>query len=109
MQITGDWMINQLEQYAPDMDYGITYIAVPNEGDEPSTWAGGWSVVIPQGAQNPEPAFEFMRWFSGEEGQRIYTEESRHLPTLEALLADESLFEERHLFFSQQLLPLAKN
>ena len=109
MQVTGDWMIRQIEEYAPDMDYGITYIGVPNEGDEPSTWAGGWSVVIPEGARNPEPAFEFMRWYAGEPGQRIYTVESRHLPTLETLLADESLFSERHLFFSQELLPIAKN
>lgn len=109
MQITGDWMINQLATYAPDMDYGVTYIGVPNEGDEPSTWAGGWSTVIPEGAKNPEPAFEFMQWFSGEPGQRIYTEQSKHLPTLEALLADESIFDESHLFFSQELLPIAKN
>jgi multiple sugar transport system substrate-binding protein len=109
MQITGDWMINQMATYAPDIDYGITYIAVPNEGDEPSTWAGGWSLVIPQGAKNPEPGFEFMRWYAGEEGQRIYTAESKHLPTIAALLDDESLFEGEHLFFARDLLPIAKN
>ena len=50
-----------------------------------------------------------MRWFSGEEGQRIYTKESQHLPTIEALLQEADLFEERHRFFSEQLLPIAKN
>jgi multiple sugar transport system substrate-binding protein len=109
MEVTGDWMINQIANYAPDMDYGVTYIGVPNEGDESSTWAGGWSVVIPEGAKNPEPAFEFMRWYAGEPGQRIYTQESKHLPTFEALLEDESIFAESHLFFAQQLLPTAKN
>ena len=109
MQITGDWMINQINNYAPDMDYGITYIGVPNEGDDPTTWAGGWSLAMPQGAKNPEPAFEFMRWYAGPEGQTIYTQESKHLPTIQALLEDESLFEESHLFFSQELLPIAKN
>jgi multiple sugar transport system substrate-binding protein len=109
MEITGDWQINQNARYVPDMDYGITFLGVPNDGDEPSTWAGGWSVVIPQGAKNPEAAFEFMRWYAGEPGQRIYTTESKHLPTLEALLDDESLFDESHLFFSRELLPIAKN
>lgn len=109
MQVTGDWMINQIATYQPDMDYGVTYIGVPNEGDESATWAGGWSVVIPEGARNPEPAFEFMQWFAGEAGQRIYVQESKHLPTLQALLEDESIFAETHLFFSQQLLPIAKN
>ena len=109
MQITGDWMINQLRTYAPEMDYGITFIPVPNEGDESATWAGGWSMAMPLGAKQPEAAFEFMTWMAGEEGQRIYTRESAHLPTWEALLADETLFEERHRFFSQELLPIAKN
>lgn len=41
MIITGDWMIGNLERYAPDMNYGITYIPVPEEGDASVTWAGG--------------------------------------------------------------------
>jgi len=109
MQITGDWMINQLRTYAPDMDYGITFIPVPTAGDESATWAGGWSMAMPQGAKQPEAAFEFMQWMAGEPGQRIYTKESAHLPTWEALLEDTTLFEERHRFFSEQLLPIAKN
>lgn len=108
MQITGDWVINQMETYAPDADYGITFIPVPAAGDQPSTWAGGWSVVMPQGAQNPEEAMEFMRYIAGEEGQRTYVQESRHLPTWQALL-EEDIFDERHVFFSQELLPIAKN
>jgi multiple sugar transport system substrate-binding protein len=109
MEITGDWVINQLRNYAPDLDYGITFIPVPNEGDEPSTWAGGWSMAMPQGAKEPEAAYQFMQWMAGEPGQRIYTKDSSHLPTYEALLEDASLFDERHLFFSEQLLPIAKN
>jgi multiple sugar transport system substrate-binding protein len=49
-----------------------------------------------------------MKWVAGEPGQRIYTKESAHLPTWEALLADDALFTERHRFFSQDLLPIAK-
>jgi multiple sugar transport system substrate-binding protein len=109
MQITGDWMINQLATYAPDMDYGITFIAVPNEGDEPSTWAGGWSMAMPQGAKNPEGAAEFMQYMAGEPGQRTYATESKHLPTILSLLEEEDIFSERHKFFSEQLLPIAKN
>ncbi len=109
MQITGDWMINQIKTYAPKLDYGITYIGVPKAGDKPSTWAGGWSMAMPQGAKQPKEAFTFMQWMSGEEGQRIYAKESSHLPTFESLLKDPSLFEERHKFFSDKLLPIAKN
>lgn len=109
MQITGDWMIKQMAQYAPNTDYGITFIPVPAAGDAPSTWAGGWSVVMPQGAKQPEEAIQFMQWFAGEEGQRIYATETAHLPTILTLLEDASIYDERHRFFSEQLLPIAKN
>jgi multiple sugar transport system substrate-binding protein len=108
MTITGDWEINQLKNYAPDMDYGIAWMPVPKAGDNSVTWAGGWSMVIPQEAKHAEDAWTFMQWYAGEPGQRIYTQQSAHLPTWESLLSDDSLYEERHKFFVQ-ILPTAKN
>jgi len=121
MEITGDWQIAQQEQYAPEMDYGITWIPVPASaaaadsmatpdggGGASATWAGGWSIVIPQGAKNPEDAWTFMKWMAGAEGQAIYTKGTKHLPTLTALLGDATLFEGRHQFFAE-LLPTAKS
>jgi multiple sugar transport system substrate-binding protein len=108
--ITGDWYLNVLPKFAPDIEYGMTVMPVPNEGDESATWAGGWSVVIPQGAKNPEGAWQFMQYFAGEPGQRSYVTETAHLPTIGSLLEDSDLFADpQHLFFAQQLLPTAKN
>jgi ABC-type glycerol-3-phosphate transport system substrate-binding protein len=70
MMISGDWEIASLANYAPDVEYGITYIPVPNEGDAPSSWSAGFSVVMPQGAKNPEGAVAFMQYMAGPEGQR---------------------------------------
>lgn len=109
MQVTGDWAIDHMAKYAPDVDYGITFIPVPKQGDQPSSWAGGWSATIPKGAKEPEAGFKFMQYFAGEPGQRLYTRETKHLPTVTNLLKDASLFDERHRFFSDQLLPIAKN
>jgi ABC-type glycerol-3-phosphate transport system substrate-binding protein len=107
--ITGDWFLNTLAKFAPELDFGITVMPVP-EGAESATWAGGWSAVIPQGAKNPEGAWRFIQYFAGEPGQRTYTTETAHLPTINALLEDTSLFaDENHLFFAEQLLPTAKN
>jgi multiple sugar transport system substrate-binding protein len=108
MQITGDWEIKQMEQYAPSIDYGITYIAVPNAGDTPSTWAGGWSLTIPMGAKNTEGAWTAIQWMAGENGGRIYTQQSAHLPTWASLLNEGDLFDERHKFFAE-MLPSAKS
>jgi len=106
--ITGDWFIAGLAKYAPDINYGITYIPVPDEGMESSTWAGGWSMVIPEGAKNPEGAWDFLQYIAGEEGQRIYVQDTSHLPTLESLASEEGLLDERHAFFAT-LLPQAKS
>jgi multiple sugar transport system substrate-binding protein len=106
--ISGDWMIANQEDYAPDIDYGITYLPVTEEGAESTTWAGGWSLVIPEGAQNPEGGFEFMSYMAGEEGQRLYATDTAHLPTLEVLQGEEGLLDERHQFFAD-LLPNAQS
>ncbi|MGH2751626.1 MAG: ABC transporter substrate-binding protein [Actinomycetota bacterium] len=94
LNITGNWFLKTIDQYAPNLDYGVTYIPTPpDRQDQPSTWAGGWSVVIPEGAQNVEGAWDFMQWWAGEEGQRQYYERNGALPTLTDLLNDESLYE----------------
>jgi multiple sugar transport system substrate-binding protein len=108
--ITGDWFLNTMAKFAPETDFGLTLMPIPKEGDDSVTWAGGWSMVIPQGAKNPEGAWRFLQYIAGEPGQRSYTTESDHLPTIKSLLADKSLFEdEQHRFFAEQLLPTAKN
>lgn len=107
--VTGDWQIAQNREYAPDMDYGITYLPVPEEGMDTQTWAGGWSMVIPEGAQQPDAATQFLLYACGAEGQRIYTQDTSHIPTFTALADEADLYEERHLFFVEELLPTANS
>lgn len=108
MQITGNWEIAQMEQYAPDTDYGVTWMPVPEAGADSVTWAGGWSMVIPEGARNTEDAWTALQWIAGEAGQRIFVQEERALPTFEALLSDTELFPDNFAFFAEAL-PTAKN
>ena len=108
MQITGDWEIQQMAQYAPSIDYGITWMPVPKAGDTSVTWAGGWSVVIPTGAKNVQDAWTAMQYIGGADGSKIYTTKSSHLTTVTSLLSDASLFEGQHQFFAN-MLPTAKN
>ena len=103
MMVNGDWVLKWLDQYTPDLDYGVTYIPVPTSGAQPSTWAGGWALVVPTGSDHVEEAFDFMRWFAGEPGQRMYTEGTAHLPTYAQLMDDDSLFDRDHQFFRASL------
>jgi multiple sugar transport system substrate-binding protein len=108
--ITGNWYLNTLPKYAPDIEFGMNVMPVPAEGDESATWAGGWSVVIPQGAKNPEGAWRFMQYIAGEPGQRSYVADIGNLPTISSLLQDDELLgDEQHIFFAQTLLPTAKS
>jgi multiple sugar transport system substrate-binding protein len=103
MMIAGDWFINTLRTYAPDLDYGITYIPSVKAGDPPSTWAGGWSYAIPTGSKKKEAAVRFIHWACGAEGQRIYTKDSGHCPTLRSISNDESIYTEKQSYFREAL------
>ncbi len=63
--------------------------------------------LIP-GAKAPDQAWTFMKYIAGPEGQKVYTKESTHLPTLKALLEDASLFDPQHKTFLD-LLQVAQN
>lgn len=103
LNLTGNWFVTNLREYAPDVDYGITYIPVENEGDTPTSWSGGFSLVMPTGAQNPEGGYRFMRFMTSEEGQRIYTQTVGGLPTWASLLNNKELFPGNLAFFADLL------
>lgn len=99
MMVTGDWFINTMRTYAPEIDYDITYIPSANAGDPPSTWAGGWTFVVPSGSKNKEAAVKFIHWACGAGGQRIYTRDSGHCPTLIEISNEEAIYTEKQSYF----------
>ncbi|MBE3598833.1 MAG: ABC transporter substrate-binding protein [Limnochordaceae bacterium] len=108
MAVDGDWRIAVIRTFAPNLSYGIGRIPT-KEGVAPVTWAGGWSIVVPKGAKNPKGGFAFARFFTGPEGQRIYTVDTAHMPTHVALQKlPEMLADKDHAFFAN-LLPTAKS
>jgi multiple sugar transport system substrate-binding protein len=108
--VQGDWFIADIKRYAPDIEWATTYLPVLNKGDKITTFAGGWSLVIPKGAKNIEGAIEFITWRSGEPGQRLLCELNfgASLPTLKSLISDNSLFIPEYQFV-KDLLPVAQN
>jgi len=103
MKVTGDWEVNTLERYAPDVNWETTYIPVPKAGDKPSTWAGGWSMVVPKGSKRVEAAVRFMTYICGVEGQRKYFIGNGNAPTLVALLNERGLFPPKKALFQENL------
>jgi multiple sugar transport system substrate-binding protein len=108
MTISGDWRIAEQAKYAPNGHYGFTFIPVPKAGDKSVTWAGGWSMALIPDSKVADQAVKFMKYIAGPDGQKVYTKESTHLPTLQALLSDASLYDPLHKQFLD-LLPTAKS
>ena len=108
MTISGDWRIAEQVKYAPEGNYGFTYIPIPKAGDQSATWAGGWSMALIPDSQAEAQALKFMTYIAGPEGQAVYTKDSTHLPTIKTLLEDASLYDEQHATFLD-LLDVALN
>ena len=103
MQITGDWEIGADGALrARTSTTASPGCRCRRPATSPYTWAGGWSVVIPQGAKNVDEAWRRMQVdLRRPDGGRIYTKQSHHVPVYAALYEEKDLFSERHQFFLQ--------
>ncbi|MFQ6132441.1 MAG: ABC transporter substrate-binding protein [Armatimonadota bacterium] len=54
--------LEDIYRYAPDLDFGVTYLPTPEGGEEHSSWVGGWCLAIPTGSRQPQAAWDFIRW-----------------------------------------------
>lgn len=64
LAMTGIYMgaVEDIKRYAPDLDYGISYMPFPKGGERHCSWVGGWCLGIPKGAKHPNEAWEFIKW-----------------------------------------------
>ncbi|NUQ71148.1 MAG: extracellular solute-binding protein [Chthonomonadales bacterium] len=77
MKIDGNWVVQGIGRYRPDLDFGVVPAPVPKErleqtlGGKPGrfhgqppfvTWSGGFSYAIPRGAARPREAWAFIKW-----------------------------------------------
>lgn len=54
--------LEEMKQYAPNLDYGIGYLPAPEGGEKRSSWVGGWCLALPKGSKNPDAGWQFIRW-----------------------------------------------
>lgn len=59
MHISG---LEEMKQYAPNLDYGVSYLPAPADGEAHSSWVGGWCLAIPKGGKHRGAAWEFIKW-----------------------------------------------
>ena len=82
MKIDGDWILNALSRYAPNLELHGDPAPVPDdrynhvgrfkdEKDTFVTWMGGFSLAIPKGAKNPEDGWKLIKFMTSTEGRLI--------------------------------------
>ncbi|TDL33158.1 ABC transporter substrate-binding protein [Jeotgalibacillus sp. S-D1] len=108
MKVSGPWEVSAIEKFNPDLNYGVFPMPTPN-GENHTTWSGGWSVVIPKGAENKEAAWEFMKFFSGEEGQKIFSEIARDFSVIDSVNEELGYTEDPILGEFVKILPVSNN
>ncbi len=64
IQNTGIWAISELRANAPDFEYGVFKLAIP-DGGEYVTDLGGWAFVANAEGKDPETAAQFCVWALG--------------------------------------------
>jgi multiple sugar transport system substrate-binding protein len=98
MSIDGNFALPGLKQYAPKLKYGVTYLPVVKDGDPPFTWCGGFAMVMPKGPANADGGWKFLKYVTGPEGQKIYSQVTSHLPTYKSLLKVPSVIKGQEFF-----------
>lgn len=82
MKIDGDWILNSLSRYGPNLEFKTAPPPVPDDRfhhrgrfkDEKDTfisWTGGFSWAIPKGARNPEAGWRWIKFATSTEGRLI--------------------------------------
>lgn len=82
MKIDGDWIINDLSRYGPQLDLGVSEPPVPddrynqrgrfaNEKEKFVTWVGGFCLAIPKGARNVEDGWKYVKFATSTEGRMV--------------------------------------
>jgi multiple sugar transport system substrate-binding protein len=63
--VDGQWRVEQLAKFAPDLKYRTAPIPPPESGKRFAGWSNGNFMIIPKGARHVAGAWEFIKFWSG--------------------------------------------
>lgn len=78
----------------------VDFTTIPAGDDTSASALGGWMSMINKNTEHPKEAWEFVKFMTGEEGQKITAIEGGSAPTLSDLYDDEEVKDEGGVLFS---------
>jgi len=76
--------LDEMRQYAPDLEYGMAPLPCPPGGEADSSWVGGWTLAIPSTVTDPakrKAALEYILWSTATPaGTRLAVRTVRNFP-----------------------------
>jgi len=96
---TGPWVFPDVKKYAPEIWERHLALAPlpPAPGKQSVSLAGGFALMMPKGAKNPDAAWAFIKWFTGREEQVRVMQEGLWLPVRGSVAQDMSWQKNPHL------------
>lgn len=92
----GEWQVTFIPKYAPELDWGVVPIPMPEGVTPAKTWSATCVAdCIPKGCRNPEAAWAFIKWFyepragGGPSPASDYCHAIHNIPTRPAEAAQE--------------------
>ncbi|WP_017381694.1 ABC transporter substrate-binding protein [Paenisporosarcina sp. TG-14] len=87
----------------------VGFAVLPAGDDTNAATLGGWMSMINRYSENQEAAWEFVKFMSGPEGQKISAVEGGRAPTIEALYEDEDVKGAAALFSNEEFVATLQN
>ncbi len=63
--LDGQWRVEQLAKFVPDLDYGVMPVPPPAAGRSLAGFSDGNFMLVPRGAQQAQGAWAFIRFWAG--------------------------------------------
>lgn len=87
----------------------VDFTTIPAGDDSSASALGGWMSMINKNTEHPKEAWEFVKFMTGEEGQKITAIEGGSPPTLSDLYDDEEVKEGGVLFSDPDFVDVLEN
>lgn len=87
----------------------VDFTTIPAGDDTSASALGGWMTMINKNTEHPQEAWEFVKFMTGEEGQKITAIEGGSPPTLADLYDDEEVQEGGVLFSDPDFVDVLEN